>query len=159
MIRRPPRSTRTDTLVPYTTLFRSQSERQQRGAEAEQVAFAQAQAAPADERHAEHQDMARQHHGMAVGEQHDEFAAHEGEQPGAEQEVPFAGRAAEAGAAGGCLHDGFSRRGRKRTEAAKVSPGASVRRPVSLRPAAARFTASVQWLTGSAQKNAAPGGV
>src|SRR3546814_5032013 len=25
MIRRPPRSTRTDTLVPYTTLFRSQS--------------------------------------------------------------------------------------------------------------------------------------
>src|SRR3546814_7142120 len=27
MIRRPPRSTRTDTLFPYTTLFRSQSER------------------------------------------------------------------------------------------------------------------------------------
>src|SRR3546814_1991602 len=26
MIRRPPRSTRTDTLFPYTTLFRSQSE-------------------------------------------------------------------------------------------------------------------------------------
>src|SRR3546814_3751660 len=26
MIRRPPRSTRTDTLVPYTTLFRSQHE-------------------------------------------------------------------------------------------------------------------------------------
>src|SRR3546814_11838911 len=25
MIRRPPRSTRTDTLVPYTTLFRSQA--------------------------------------------------------------------------------------------------------------------------------------
>src|SRR3546814_711229 len=28
MIRRPPRSTRTDTLVPYTTLFRSERERQ-----------------------------------------------------------------------------------------------------------------------------------
>src|SRR3546814_12990528 len=28
MIRRPPRSTRTDTLFPYTTLFRSQAERQ-----------------------------------------------------------------------------------------------------------------------------------
>src|SRR3546814_1586949 len=27
MIRRPPRSTRTDTLFPYTTLFRSQGER------------------------------------------------------------------------------------------------------------------------------------
>src|SRR3546814_8437213 len=27
MIRRPPRSTRTDTLFPYTTLFRSRSER------------------------------------------------------------------------------------------------------------------------------------
>src|SRR3546814_7842194 len=26
MIRRPPRSTRTDTLVPYTTLFRSESQ-------------------------------------------------------------------------------------------------------------------------------------
>src|SRR3546814_13495404 len=37
MIRRPPRSTRTDTLFPYTTLFRSQHERpeqQQRGAQA-----------------------------------------------------------------------------------------------------------------------------
>src|SRR3546814_15355165 len=29
MIRRPPRSTRTDTLFPYTTLFRSSAERQQ----------------------------------------------------------------------------------------------------------------------------------
>src|SRR3546814_147016 len=29
MIRRPPRSTRTDTLFPYTTLFRSQPEHQQ----------------------------------------------------------------------------------------------------------------------------------
>src|SRR3546814_20737773 len=29
MIRRPPRSTRTDTLFPYTTLFRSRGQRQQ----------------------------------------------------------------------------------------------------------------------------------
>src|SRR3546814_6857106 len=29
MIRRPPRSTRTDTLFPYTTLFRSQVEREE----------------------------------------------------------------------------------------------------------------------------------
>src|SRR3546814_18668416 len=31
MIRRPPRSTRTDTLVPYTTLFRSQHQQYDRG--------------------------------------------------------------------------------------------------------------------------------
>src|SRR3546814_8924004 len=31
MIRRPPRSTRTDTLFPYTTLFRSGEQRGQRG--------------------------------------------------------------------------------------------------------------------------------
>src|SRR3546814_8297875 len=30
MIRRPPRSTRTDTLFPYTTLFRSQAEQHRR---------------------------------------------------------------------------------------------------------------------------------
>src|SRR3546814_1387607 len=29
MLRRPPRSTRTDTLFPYTTLFRSQTERRE----------------------------------------------------------------------------------------------------------------------------------
>src|SRR3546814_14214237 len=29
MIRRPPRSTRTDTLFPYTTLFRSKAEQQE----------------------------------------------------------------------------------------------------------------------------------
>src|SRR3546814_18253122 len=30
MIRRPPRSTRTDTLLPYTTLFRSMAQRRER---------------------------------------------------------------------------------------------------------------------------------
>src|SRR3546814_18613551 len=34
MIRRPPRSTRTDTLFPYTTLFRSLGGRLQRGTDA-----------------------------------------------------------------------------------------------------------------------------
>src|SRR3546814_3544692 len=33
MIRRPPRSTRTDTLFPYTTLFRSNAARHRRNAE------------------------------------------------------------------------------------------------------------------------------
>src|SRR3546814_8718421 len=36
MIRRPPRSTRTDTLFPYTTLFRAAGHRQTRGHAAEQ---------------------------------------------------------------------------------------------------------------------------
>src|SRR3546814_12229943 len=34
MIRRPPRSTRTDTLFPYTTLFRSSNEQPERSAKA-----------------------------------------------------------------------------------------------------------------------------
>src|SRR3546814_5614468 len=34
MIRRPPRSTRTDTLFPYTTLFRSERRSRQRGQDA-----------------------------------------------------------------------------------------------------------------------------
>src|SRR3546814_11961032 len=37
MIRRPPRSTRTDTLFPYTTLFRSPPERQLRRLDADQA--------------------------------------------------------------------------------------------------------------------------
>src|SRR3546814_7289264 len=37
MIRRPPRSTRTDTLFPYTTLFRSCEERRRTGGENEGV--------------------------------------------------------------------------------------------------------------------------
>src|SRR3546814_18747902 len=35
MIRRPPRSTRTDTLFPYTTLFRSEEESYRRAEEAQ----------------------------------------------------------------------------------------------------------------------------
>src|SRR3546814_13521742 len=38
MIRRPPRSTRTDTLFPYTTLFRSVGDRERRGADRGDVA-------------------------------------------------------------------------------------------------------------------------
>src|SRR3546814_12639877 len=38
MIRRPPRSTRTDTLFPYTTLFRSDQALQDRCGEAESAA-------------------------------------------------------------------------------------------------------------------------
>src|SRR3546814_13252753 len=37
MIRRPPRSTRTDTLFPYTTLFRSDPSHQRRGSGADAV--------------------------------------------------------------------------------------------------------------------------
>src|SRR3546814_5937400 len=45
MIRRPPRSTRTDTLFPYTTLFRSPSSRRLRHRHAEPLGF-RAQAVP-----------------------------------------------------------------------------------------------------------------
>src|SRR3546814_4862618 len=42
MIRRPPRSTRTDTLFPYTTLFRSPGERGHQGRSAKKVVSAPA---------------------------------------------------------------------------------------------------------------------
>src|SRR3546814_5010541 len=42
MIRRPPRSTRTDTLFPYTTLFRSLADRAAEGAEGMNVAVTRA---------------------------------------------------------------------------------------------------------------------
>src|SRR3546814_16673566 len=38
MIRRPPRSTRTDTLFPYTTLFRSVGEERERETETDRIA-------------------------------------------------------------------------------------------------------------------------
>src|SRR3546814_18944617 len=41
MIRRPPRSTRTDTLFPYTTLFRSVSQNVQTDGQGLQLDFAQ----------------------------------------------------------------------------------------------------------------------
>src|SRR3546814_18537863 len=45
MIRRPPRSTRTDTLFPYTTLFRSRYPDQLSGGMQQRVAIARALAA------------------------------------------------------------------------------------------------------------------
>src|SRR3546814_8832827 len=48
MIRRPPRSTRTDTLFPYTTLFRSRrsSSRARKGPSAQHVEFIHIEPAP-----------------------------------------------------------------------------------------------------------------
>src|SRR3546814_18545110 len=48
MIRRPPRSTRTDTLFPYTTLFRSQRRLQRAAGAAEPVAVDAVPALPRD---------------------------------------------------------------------------------------------------------------
>src|SRR3546814_1402788 len=45
MIRRPPRSTRTDTLFPYTTLFRSTEQEQRRGGSWQEFLEAKAKAA------------------------------------------------------------------------------------------------------------------
>src|SRR3546814_3932392 len=44
MIRRPPRSTRTDTLFPYTTLFRSVGRLREKPGQQQAVAFAARQA-------------------------------------------------------------------------------------------------------------------
>src|SRR3546814_17281112 len=49
MIRRPPRSTRTDTLFPYTTLFRSQAVRLKEAGTASEVIVVSAGAAQAQE--------------------------------------------------------------------------------------------------------------
>src|SRR3546814_14944596 len=46
MIRRPPRSTRTDTLFPYTTLFRSELHARKRDAKAQVHAGSESQALP-----------------------------------------------------------------------------------------------------------------
>src|SRR3546814_4805127 len=60
MIRRPPRSTRTDTLFPYTTLFRSDRQRQRHDAPAQRLEAehgggeadaGQGEAAPVERRH------------------------------------------------------------------------------------------------------------
>src|SRR3546814_14267572 len=53
MIRRPPRSTRTDTLFPYTTLFRSLSVRLRAGGSCHRQSPARVNGLPARERAAE----------------------------------------------------------------------------------------------------------
>src|SRR3546814_14824688 len=53
MIRRPPRSTRTDTLFPYTTLFRSVRHGEQQGHHRRRQEEAQVLAQPAEEEAAE----------------------------------------------------------------------------------------------------------
>src|SRR3546814_953075 len=72
MIRRPPRSTRTDTIVPYTTLFRSQAgdvdvaaAGLQHGA-AVAVEVADEHAGPGEHRAAEHVDVAAARQQAAV---------------------------------------------------------------------------------------------
>src|SRR3546814_13545666 len=58
MIRRPPRSTRTDTLFPYTTLFRSRADRDGRAPDLLRAASA-AQGAAGDREDARGQAPAR----------------------------------------------------------------------------------------------------
>src|SRR3546814_3250751 len=59
MIRRPPRSTRTDTLFPYTTLFRSDLPPDRVAAE---CGLGQPVKAEADRKHRQRQDDERRHH-------------------------------------------------------------------------------------------------
>src|SRR3546814_9205852 len=61
MIRRPPRSTRTDTLFPYTTLFRSDAEQPEH-------ALAQRRQAGHGEEHAHHRGEHDQRHHARLGQ-------------------------------------------------------------------------------------------
>src|SRR3546814_6300455 len=80
MIRRPPRSTRTDTLFPYTTLFRSRGEdllgagRGQRGIRPAQRAAQPAQDVPVRHRVAEglHHRAEALHAPLEIGERRSE---------------------------------------------------------------------------------------
>src|SRR3546814_7072316 len=75
MLRRPPRSTRTDTLFPYTTLFRSQAAdlRRHGGREEQRLADLRQQADNAldvgHEAHVEHAVGLVDHQDLHVGEQ------------------------------------------------------------------------------------------
>src|SRR3546814_12487816 len=65
MLRRPPRSTRTDTLFPYTTLFRSQQARPQGNNNGKTVQqFQQQSTAPNNDGNADQQAENNQYHLM-----------------------------------------------------------------------------------------------
>src|SRR3546814_18977357 len=87
MIRRPPRSTRTDTLFPYTTLFRSQGHAEAEGEAAEDGA------GPAEARRqvegAPDVDGAAQHQSLG-GDDRDGGGEHSGAQAGRVAGVPVA---------------------------------------------------------------------
>src|SRR3546814_11678008 len=95
MIRRPPRSTRTDTLVPYTTLFRSQGRRRgcgrfgpphaerclARPLHAAESLRIEGATAPADDQSADHAGLAEAHLGLGRVDVHvDRIGGHLEEQ-------------------------------------------------------------------------------
>src|SRR3546814_16884416 len=67
MIRRPPRSTRTDTLFPYTTLFRSQRDRRAPGAPGDPLG---ADADDPDQGDFDEQGVDREHGADSRSEEH-----------------------------------------------------------------------------------------
>src|SRR3546814_20165156 len=96
MIRRPPRSTRTDTLVPYTTLFRSLARSCGPGDEQDAVGLAQRGAIRRlhDVAHAEHLEPDADRI-LVEDAQHDAFAAAARQGGNADVEHPAAQRDAE----------------------------------------------------------------
>src|SRR3546814_4740398 len=74
MIRRPPRSTRTDTLCPYTTLFRSHDQVRPREVD-RQLGLAACEAARALPRHVEQQECQEQHRQADRGQAEEAEAA------------------------------------------------------------------------------------
>src|SRR3546814_18307609 len=67
MIRRPPRSTRTDTLLPYTTRFRSPRQRLCASADATARRWARRSARPRDRADRTRQAFAGERSGLFVG--------------------------------------------------------------------------------------------
>src|SRR3546814_11099695 len=66
MIRRPPRSTLTDTLFPYTTLFRSPDKRRNHGRAPHAAAGIDLRAYPAVARHQLEADVVQAHGGAVL---------------------------------------------------------------------------------------------
>src|SRR3546814_3606729 len=84
MIRRPPRSTRTDTLFPYTTLFRSDRDEREREAIDDQPG-----GEPADEAHAALAEILVDRVGHDEHDRPQQRAGGEVERSGLAEQVPF----------------------------------------------------------------------
>src|SRR3546814_4982485 len=80
MIRRPPRSTRTDTLFPYTTLFRSERDQHDQPDLREHVIVHASQVHANHRREQTHRhdqdDRERQHHAFILRGEHEEDEHH-----------------------------------------------------------------------------------
>src|SRR3546814_5585232 len=91
MIRRPPRSTRTDTLFPYTTLFRSVDDAHRRGDAEVELAEGRLHEVDREQGGRIAGAAAGQHEGLGI----DHEAVHEAQQDGDGQHVLHLGQRSE----------------------------------------------------------------